>query len=118
MTDMEVLRGPFDPELHKKAFVHYFEAILTADGTVVYAVPSHVRVLERLYTARYGQEHTYDEYRRWLTSHKTICDYLEWLMETTGAICLWTRGFLGMPNATQQRRIDELVDQGILEVRR
>ncbi len=112
----DVLNRPFDPETHKATFINYFETVMTGDGTVIYANPSHVRVLERLYTARYACEPTYDEYRRWLVGHRTVLDYLEWLMETTDAIALWTHGFLGVPNEAQVRKIDELIGHGIMKV--
>lgn len=102
---MDVLRGPFDPDTHRETFVHYFEVVMAPDGTVVYAVPGHVEVLERI-ASNMGVGDCPRE--RWW-------DYLDWLMEQTGYICLWTNGIMGNPNETQRERINELVRQGIME---
>lgn len=77
---MSVLKDPFDPDIHKAIFINYFEAVMTENGTVIYAVPSHVNVLERLYISRYQQEPTYNEYKEWLHAHNTVLDYIEWLI--------------------------------------
>ena len=42
MTQQDVLHAPFDLEIHKKTFIDYLEVIIRPDGTVEYAVPSHL----------------------------------------------------------------------------
>ena len=39
----------FDWKTHNKNFIHYLEAIITKDGTVHYAVPSHQEKLVEIY---------------------------------------------------------------------
>lgn len=41
MTQDEVLHSPFNIETHKKTFVNYLEVVITSDGVIHYAIPSH-----------------------------------------------------------------------------
>lgn len=41
MTQDEVLHSPFNIETHKKTFVNYLEVVITQDGVIHYAIPSH-----------------------------------------------------------------------------
>lgn len=52
----EILRGPFDIETHKGAFVHYLEVCIDRDGVIRYAVPSHQRWLLERFMDREGFE--------------------------------------------------------------
>lgn len=49
MTQQEILQAPFDIETHKKTFIDYLEVIIRPDGTVEYAVPSHMYKLMSVY---------------------------------------------------------------------
>lgn len=115
VDEQGVLSGPFDPDLHMRTFHNYFETVMTDNGTVVYANPSHTRVLERLYTAKHKSEPTYDDYRSYVMACGVL-SYDEWLMEATGAICLWTHGYSGRPNERQLDEIGRLVEKGLMVV--
>ena len=52
MTQEEVLHSAFDIETHKKTFVNYLEVVITPDGTIEYAVPSHQEKLIRIATEK------------------------------------------------------------------
>ena len=96
MTEQEVLRGPFDLETHKATFTNYLEVVIAPDGTIIYAVPSHQRVLERMYQATHGVAAEDAVPReRWM-------DMLDWLMEETGCVCAYTAGVLGRPRTPEQ----------------
>ena len=41
MTQDEVLHSPFNIETHKKTFINYLEVVITSDGVIHYAIPSH-----------------------------------------------------------------------------
>lgn len=45
----EVLRGPFDIKLHKLTFIHYLEVVISPDGKIEYATPSHMEKLLRVF---------------------------------------------------------------------
>lgn len=49
------LHSTFDIEKHKQAFIDYFEVILTIDGTVQYAVPSHQEKLIEIGKEKFGK---------------------------------------------------------------
>lgn len=97
MTHEErVLHGPFDLATHKATFVNYLEVVITEDGTIIYAVPSHQKVLERLFMAKTGRDANESVPRsRWF-------DMFDWLMEETGCVCAYTAGVLGKPRTREQ----------------
>ena len=49
----EVLRNPFNVRIHKETFINYLEVIINPDGTIEYAVPSHI---EKVYE-KYMEKH-------------------------------------------------------------
>ena len=96
LDEQAVLHGPFDLATHKATFTNYLEVVVTPDGTIIYAVPSHQRVLERIYQAAHGVAAEDAVPReRWL-------DMLDWLMEETGCVCAYTAGVLGRPTTVEQ----------------
>lgn len=112
---LRVLHGRFYPDVHMRTFIHYFEAVMAMDGTVIYAVPSHQEVLERLYRYSHGfRKPTKDDFARWVLEGN-FGDYLEFLMEETGALCLWEHGIAGTPNERQSAACDGLRRIGIME---
>ena len=84
----EVLHGPFDPDVHAETFTNYLEVVIEPDGTVVYAVPSHVMALARI---RAGHDVTLDGLFRELESIPLTESPLDYLVERTGCASLWTR---------------------------
>lgn len=114
MTQLDVLHGPFDVETHKRWFRNYLELVIAEDGTCVYACPSHQRVLERLAQAQ-GSPTEWEAYRAWLMHSGLFYDYDEWLMELTGAICVWTCGHRGVPNKAQEATLEMLRREGLLK---
>src|SRR5690606_29819 len=54
MNEQQVLHSPFDMETHKNTFINYLEVVIDADGTIMYAVPSHQEKLIRLACERHG----------------------------------------------------------------
>lgn len=84
----EVLHGPFDPDVHAETFTDYLEIIIKPDGTIVYAVPSHVMALARI---RAGHDVPLDGLFRELESIPSTESPLDYLVERTGCTSLWTR---------------------------
>lgn len=50
----EVLHSPFDIETHKQTFVSYLEVVISPEGTVEYAVPSHSDKLVEIFAKQKG----------------------------------------------------------------
>lgn len=99
----EILRGPFDIETHKGAFVHYLEVCIDRDGVIRYAVPSHQRWLLERFMDREGIETDLEAWGR-------IPPYgvIEWLCRELGCIAVWEDRFSGVPNAKQRAALRRL----------
>lgn len=79
----------FDLKKHKEKYINYLEVIIDKDGTVHYAVPSHMEKLirmacEQLQVTREGLNKKVPK--------KYYCDMLPWLCMVTGALSVWTNG--------------------------
>ena len=109
MSQLSVLKGPFDVETHKATFIDYLEVVITENGTVVYACPGHVEVMERIALAK-GISPDSCPRSHWL-------DYDGWLRDVTGCVCVWNEGYQGKPNEAQMQAIDMLRREGLLRLK-
>ena len=91
MEEQYSLYSQFDIEKHKATFVNYLEVIISADGTVAYAVPSHQEFLIKAACQKYGwtraelNEACPREY--WF-------DFLNWLCIVTGSMAIWEEHYI------------------------
>ena len=76
----------FDLKKHKERFVDYLEVMILSDGTVQYAIPSHVYMAERLAAKAMG---TIVEEIRAMCPAEYYWDYLPWLLGISGAVAVW-----------------------------
>lgn len=97
-----VLHSPFDVETHKKTFINYLEVIIHPDGTIEYAVPSHMIKLTEIY-GKTSEEMFEDYYASGNVG--AILDPVEWICKQTGCISVWTDGYAGHANAVQKRAL-------------
>lgn len=121
MTDIEkaneeqrVLHSPFNIITHKKTFVNYLEVVIDDKGNIMYAVPSHMEILIKIYMERYNVSReeiihklTYDppwEYG---------LDMSAWLCEKLNCICVWNDTYKGKPNQIQLNKLKTLRLSGI-----
>ena len=104
-----VLSEPFDPNVHEKTFMHYLEVIILPDGTVEYAVPSHVLKLTKIYGK--SQDEMFEEYY----NGSEYLDPVEWLCKKTGCISVWNNGYAGNPNPQQLKTLQMLKDKKLYE---
>lgn len=98
MDTYEVLKKPFDLEVHKRTFKNYLEVILREDGTIEYAVPSHQErliaiALEKLKVSR---QELYDS-----CPPEYYFDVIVWLCKITGCVSVWDEFFMGTCNEAQ-----------------
>lgn len=86
MAEEYGLFSEFDIQKHKETFVNYLEVIIGANGKVVYAVPSHQQLLEKLACLQLGvsREELGD-----MCPPEYYCDYMDWLCSITGAMAVW-----------------------------
>jgi len=80
------IHSEFHIEKHKAAFTNYLEVLIAADGTIMYAVPSHQELLIKLACERLGV--TRDELKT-MCPRKYYVDYMRWLCLLTGAMAVW-----------------------------
>ena len=91
----EVLRRPFDCNVHNETFRNYCEVIIKDDGEVVYGTPSHMECLKRIYRERFGTNPDEDCPREF------YADYLGWLSRKLEACVVYTRFFNEFYNKKQ-----------------
>lgn len=108
MNDLEVLHGKFDADLHKNTFIDYLEVVISPDGTVEYAVPSHVEKLIKVCENRDNISRE-DVFKRIPESDAPI----DALTKYTGYISVWDRYIVGNPNERQVATLKKLKLHGL-----
>ena len=110
-----VLHSPFDVETHKKTFINYLEVIIRKDGTIEYAVPSHMIKLQRIYGKT--MDEVFEEYQHQHENEPydvaVLLDPVEWLCKKTGCISVWECGYAGMINDAQRKSLQLLHDNDL-----
>lgn len=104
------LYSEFDIQKHKEKYINYLEVLIEPDGHVIYAVPSHQEKAIELAMASKGW--TRDELRK-ACPPECWFDFLDWLLEQTGCISVWTRMIAGNPNPVQKEKLLELKMAGL-----
>lgn len=85
------LHSAFDAQKHKKKFINYLEVIILADGTVMYAVPSHQEAAAALACEKLRI--TRDELIN-MCPVEYYGNYMEWLLKLTGSVAVWLNGIM------------------------
>jgi len=106
-TQYEVLHSPFDVNVHKETFINYLEVIIKSDGTIEYAVPSHMMKLTEIY-GKTSDEMFEDYYKS-----DGMMDPVQWICKQTGCISVWDDGYTGHANAAQKRALWMLKRNGV-----
>ncbi len=94
----EVLHGAFDAELHKRTFIDYLEVVISPEGIVEYAIPSHSEKLLQVYMQKYSIDR--GTALRNLASKNN--GYIENLSEATGYISVWNEAYITGCKPTQK----------------
>lgn len=93
------LHSEFDIEKHKQTFVHYLEVVISPDGRVFYAVPSHQEFMIAGACKRLGltrEELNESCPREW------YFDFMKWLSMKTGLMAVWENHYEVYKPTTQQ----------------
>ena len=110
-----VLHSPFDVETHKKTFVNYLEVIIRNDGTIEYAVPSHMIKLQKIYGKT--MDEVFEEYQHLHENEPAdvamLLDPMDWLCKKTGCISVWNTGYAGIINDAQRKTLQMLHDNDL-----
>lgn len=103
MNDLEILHGPFDLQTHANHFINYLEVIILNDGTIEYAIPSHQRKLEEICIGQTSGK----EFNERLEDPNAFGDYMQWLCNYSGCICVWDR-FCIKPKSCTTAQLESL----------
>ena len=102
------LHSEFDPDKHAKTYINYLEVLITEEGKVIYAVPSHQELAIKLACekldvtrAELGQMCPVEYY----------FDFLTWVLMLTGTIAVWNNFYVGTANESQIKTLQMLKDK-------
>ena len=103
------LHSKFDYKKHSETYICYCEVVILPNGTVHYAVPSHLEFLTKTYCTKYNV--TRKELYDYLYQDYTLLPF-DFLLNKLHAVCVWYHQFEGRPNKKQQRVLNRLQDTG------
>lgn len=100
----------FDIKKHKEKYVHYLEVIITSDGVIKYARPSHQEALVSELCMKYScsREDAINKCPR-----EMQLDYMRWLTDETGCIAVWNEFYYGKASTLQKRILLQLRNEGL-----
>lgn len=102
----------FDLEKHMETFINYLEVVISPDGVIEYAVPSHQEKL--IYILMKQRNMTRDEVLDSVPEDWRL-DFNQWLMKETGYIQVWSCGYMcECMTPPQLYRLDEFVKNKIM----
>lgn len=98
------LHSEFDIDKHRETFINYLEVIISEDGKIHYAVPSHQEYLINECMRQYDwcRQEVYDN-----TPVDYYGDVIIWLCKMTGSVSVWN-DFLQFYQINQ-KQFDSLV---------
>lgn len=104
-----VLHSPFDIETHKKTFINYLEAVITSDGVIHYAIPSHNEFCYKMIMKDFGFE-TRDELYSFI--NKRNVDITQFCK-----VCMvWNNRIIGYVNNDILRSLQKLIKNNLLTI--
>ena len=91
----------FDIDKHATHFIDYLEIVISADGDIHYAVPSHQIFLERLLASKIGC----DKFKSLIDNLSFDADYTVWLCEQTNCCLVWNNFYIcGKNGLTKEQK--------------
>lgn len=97
-----VLHSPFDIKVHKLTFINYLEVVISPEGVVEYAVPSHSEKLLQVYM----EKNAVLDRGVALNNLSKLCglfSYIEALSKVTGYISVWNNNYVTGCKPTQKQ---------------
>ncbi len=104
------LNCEFDIEQHKIHYVNYLEVIITENGVIKYAVPSHQEKLVSELCHKYNCTRAETLLR---CPRDMYFDFMRWLTDETGCIAVWNEFYYGKANELQKRTLLKLKQEGL-----
>ena len=113
----EVLHSPFDIETHKQTFVSYLEVVISPEGVVEYATPSHTDKLVEVFSKQKGFDDILKakKYIIDTTINNGMISTIDYLTGVTGYISVWFNGYVAgdPPTKAQLDKLKELFKNGV-----
>ena len=106
------LYSAFNVEKHREKYPHYLEVIIDRNGNVLYAVPSHQEKAIEILCQEKGW--TREELKQNCPRERYF-DFMDWLLELTGALSVWTGFYKGHPTDIQIKKLNDLKSAGVYE---
>lgn len=105
-----ILHGKFSIRTHKEAFTNYLEVVISPEGVVEYAVPSHQLKLMRILMEQ--RNCTREELEN-SVPREFYFDMMSWLTKESGYIAVWNDCFEGKPTPAQSKMLKRLAANGL-----
>lgn len=105
---VRVLHEPFSINRHKHTFIDYFEIIILPDGTVEYAIPSHITYIENYIAQMYNSSVE--------QLHDMRNDIYNNMIENCGLISCWSHQYkiyTHTPTDEQIKTLQVLISEGL-----
>lgn len=99
------LTSEFNIKMHKATYIHYLEVIITPDGVIHYAVPSHQEFLIKYICT--NENLSRDELNA-LCPKEYYFDFLTWLCKKSKCISVWETFYYGELNNAQRESLNDL----------
>lgn len=115
-VQQKVLHSPFNIETHKNTFVSYLEVVISPEGEVEYAVPSHSEKLVEIFANQKGLDiQEAKQYILETTANNGFMSIVDFLTGVTGYISVWFNGYVSEDPPTKQQldKLKELFDAGV-----
>lgn len=96
----KILHSDFDIATHKKCFINYLEVVITSDGVIHYAVPSHQQFVVNLLLSK---GYTYDQ----------IYEMPD-IYSVAKCCAVWTNHVTGYVNNAILQKLHELIENNLL----
>ena len=113
----EVLHSQFDINVHKQTFISYLEVVISPEGVVEYAVPSHSEKLVEIFSKQKGFDDILNakKYIVETTINNGMVSIIDYLTGVTGYISVWFNGYVAgdPPTKAQLDKLKELFDNGV-----
>ena len=103
------LYSTFDIDKHKETFINYLEVIITNDGVIHYAVPSHQQFVNKIIMEQHGLD------EQAFCNIMPVTCFQEFLLAYSGAIMVWSVGYSGIPNKKQLAQLQLLHKEGLVK---
>lgn len=103
----------FSAITHNLKYKYYCEVIISPKGNIYYATPSHQQCLLQIACKKYKKS---EQEIADMCPPEFHADYLQWLCDITGYICVWYHYITGTPNDKQLERINYLIRNNCIDL--